>query len=255
MEPIPFNSLLLTFQMKNTLIVIPTYNEADNIEAIICEILSINEDYHLLVVDDSSPDGTGTLVVDLFKQFPSRLFLETRPQKEGLGRAYLHAFRWALAADYKFIFEMDADFSHNPQDIPKMELELREGVDVVIGSRYVDGINVVNWPLGRILLSLAASYYVKFFTNLPVKDATAGFVGYKAAVLRTIDLDAVKFVGYAFQIELKYKAWKKGFKLKEYPIIFLNRVKGQSKMNGSIIWEAIYGVVFLRIQSLFKRNQ
>ena len=241
--------------MKNTLIVIPTYNEADNIEAIICETLLINEDYHVLVVDDSSPDGTGDLVANLFEQFPNRLFLETRQKKEGLGRAYLHAFRWALAADYKFIFEMDADFSHNPKDIPKMELHLLADADVVIGSRYVDGINVVNWPLGRILLSLAASYYVKFFTSLPVKDATAGFVGYKAEVLRAIDLDAVKFVGYAFQIELKYKAWKKGFKLKEYSIIFLNRVKGQSKMNGSIIWEAIYGVVFLRIQSLFKRKQ
>ena len=241
--------------MKNTLIVIPTYNEADNIEAIICETLSINEDYHALVVDDSSPDGTGDLVANLFEQFPNRLFLETRQKKEGLGRAYLHAFRWALAADYKFIFEMDADFSHNPKDIPKMELHLLADADVVIGSRYVDGINVVNWPLGRILLSLAASYYVKFLTSLPVKDATAGFVGYNAEVLRAIDLDAVKFVGYAFQIELKYKAWKKGFKLKEYSIIFLNRVKGQSKMNGSIIWEAIYGVVFLRIQSLFKRKQ
>ena len=241
--------------MKNTLIVIPTYNEADNIEAIICETLLINRDYHALVVDDSSPDGTGDLVANLFEQFPNRLFLETRPQKEGLGRAYLHAFRWALAADYKFIFEIDADFSHNPQDVPKMELHLLADADVVIGSRYVDGINVVNWPLGRILLSLAASYYVKFFTSLPVKDATAGFVGYKAEVLRAIDLDTVKFVGYAFQIELKYKAWKKGFKLKEYSIIFLNRVKGQSKMNGSIIWEAIYGVVFLRIQSLFKLKQ
>ena len=255
MESIPFNLLLLTFQMKNTLIVIPTYNEADNIEAIICETLSINEDYHALVVDDSSPDGTGALVANLFEQFPDRLFLETRSKKECLGRAYLHAFRWALAADYKFIFEMDADFSHNPQDVPKMELQLLDDADVVIGSRYVDGINVVNWPLSRILLSLAASYYVKFFTSLPVKDATAGFVGYKAEVLRAIDLDTVKFVGYAFQIELKYKAWKKGFKLKEYSIIFLNRAKGQSKMNGSIIWEAIYGVIFLRIQSLFKRKQ
>ncbi|MDB4014844.1 polyprenol monophosphomannose synthase [Flavobacteriaceae bacterium] len=241
--------------MKNTLIIIPTYNEADNIEAIICKTLSISEDYHALIVDDSSPDGTGDLVANLFEQFPNRLFLETRPEKEGLGRAYLHAFRWALAADYKFIFEMDADFSHNPQDVPKMELHLLADADVVIGSRYVDGINVVNWPLGRILLSLAASYYVNFFTSLPVKDATAGFVGYKAEVLRAIDLDAVKFVGYAFQIELKYKAWKKGFKLKEHSIIFLNRAKGQSKMNGSIIWEAIYGVVFLRMQSLFKRKQ
>ena len=240
--------------MKNTLIVIPTYNEADNIEAIICELLAISDDYHALVVDDSSPDGTSTIVKHLFAQFPDRLFLETRPKKDGLGRAYIHAFRWALKADYKFVFEMDADFSHNPHDIPKMELELQKDCDVVIGSRYVDGINVVNWPLARILLSLAASYYVKFFTSLPVKDATAGFVGYKAKVLKEIDLDSIKFVGYAFQIELKYKAWKKGFKLKEHSIIFLNRVKGQSKMNGSIIWEAIYGVVYLRIQSLFKRK-
>ena len=172
------------------------------------------------------------------------------------GLRELHSTEFAaLELTDKFIFEMDADFSHNPQDVPKMELHLLADADVVIGSRYVDGINVVNWPLGRILLSLAASYYVKFFTSLPVKDATAGFVGYKAEVLRAIDLDAVKFVGYAFQIELKYKAWKKGFKLKEYSIIFLNRAKGQSKMNGSIIWEAIYGVVFLRIQSLFKRKQ
>ena len=233
--------------MKNTLIVIPTYNEADNIEAIICESLLINEDYHVLVVDDSSPDGTGDLVANLFEQFPNRLFLETRPQKEGLGRAYLHAFRWALAADYKFIFEMDADFSHNPQDVPKMELHLLADADVVIGSRYVDGINVVNWPLGRILLSLAASYYVKFFTSLPVKDATAGFVGYKVEVLRAIDLDAVKFVGYAFQIELKYKAWIKKFKLFEHPIIFKNRVLGKSKMSSNIIWEALFGVLFLRL--------
>jgi dolichol-phosphate mannosyltransferase len=148
---------------------------------------------------------------------------------------------------------MDADFSHNPQDVPKMEAELKKGTDVVIGSRYIDGINVVNWPLGRILLSLSASYYVKFFTGLQVKDPTAGFVGYKVEVLEAIDLDSVRFVGYAFQIELKYKAWKKGFNLKEHSIIFLNRIKGQSKMNGSIIWEAIYGVIYLRIQSLFKR--
>ena len=241
--------------MKNTLIVIPTYNEADNIEAIICELMAINVNYHILVVDDSSPDGTGFLVKSLFKHYPNRLFLETRPKKEGLGRAYIHAFQWALTAGYKTVFQMDADFSHNPKDIPKMELELKEHCDVVIGSRYIDGINVVNWPLSRILLSLAASYYVKFFTSLPVKDATAGFVGYKAEVLKAINLDTVKFVGYAFQIELKYKAWKKGFKLKEYSIIFLNREKGQSKMNGSIIWEAIYGVVYLRIQTLFKKKK
>lgn len=239
--------------MKNTLIVIPTYNEVDNIKAIICELLAIDESYHVVVVDDSSPDGTGSLVDGLIPQYSARLFLESRPKKEGLGLAYLHAFRWALKHNYKFIFEMDADFSHNPQDVPKMEAELKKGTDVVIGSRYIDGINVVNWPLGRILLSLSASYYVKFFTGLPLKDPTAGFVGYKVEVLEAIDLDSVRFVGYAFQIELKHKAWKKGFNLKEHSIIFLNRIKGQSKMNGSIIWEAIYGVIYLRIQSLFKR--
>ena len=236
--------------MKNTLIVIPTYNEVDNIKAIICELLAIDESYHVVVVDDSSPDGTGSLVDGLIPQYSARLFLESRPKKEGLGLAYLHAFRWALKHNYKFIFEMDADFSHNPQDVPKMEAELKKGTDVVIGSRYIDGINVVNWPLGRILLSLSASYYVKFFTGLPLKDPTAGFVGYRVEVLEAIDLDSVRFVGYAFQIELKYKAWKKGFNLKEHSIIFLNRIKGQSKMNGSIIWEAIYGVIYLRILRL-----
>ncbi len=239
--------------MGKTLIVIPTYNEADNIEAIIHKLYSICGDYNVLVVDDSSPDGTGELVKTLMKIYTKKLFLESRIKKEGLGRAYLHAFRWAIKHDYDYIFEMDADFSHDPKDIPMMIGELQKGADVVIGSRYSNGINVVNWPLGRILLSLAASYYVKLFTGLPVKDATSGFVGYKKAVLEAINLDEVKFVGYAFQIELKYKAWKKGFSLKEYSIIFLNRAKGESKMNGSIIWEAIYGVLYLKLQSLFKR--
>ncbi|MDA8639516.1 polyprenol monophosphomannose synthase [Flavobacteriaceae bacterium] len=238
--------------MKNTLIVIPTYNEAENIEAIVRQLLSIDTSYHVVVVDDSSPDGTGSIVKAVISEYPDRIFLETRPKKEGLGRAYLHAFKWALLKGYNYIFEIDADFSHNPNDIPRMQERLIKGADVVIGSRYIDGINVINWPLGRILLSLGASYYVKFFTGLPVKDPTAGFVGYKAEVLNAIDLDSVKFVGYAFQIELKYKAWIKGFDLQEVSIIFLNRAKGQSKMNGSIIWEAIYGVVYLRIKSLFK---
>ncbi|MCH1538979.1 polyprenol monophosphomannose synthase [Flavobacteriaceae bacterium] len=238
--------------MKNTLIVIPTYNEAENIEAIVRQLLSIDTSYHVVVVDDSSPDGTGSIVKAVISEYPDRIFLETRPKKEGLGRAYLHAFKWALLKGYNYIFEIDADFSHNPNDIPRMQERLIKGADVVIGSRYIDGINVINWPLGRILLSLGASYYVKFFTGLPVKDPTAGFVGYKAEVLNAIDLDSVKFVGYAFQIELKYKAWIKGFNLQEVSIIFLNRAKGQSKMNGSIIWEAIYGVVYLRIKSLFK---
>lgn len=247
-----YNFLLLWLQMKNTLIVIPTYNEAENIEAIIRQLLSIDTSYHVVVVDDSSPDGTGSIVKAIISEYPDRIFLETRPKKEGLGRAYLHAFKWALLKGYNYIFEIDADFSHNPKDIPRMQERLIKGADVVIGSRYIDGINVINWPLGRILLSLGASYYVKFFTGLPVKDPTAGFVGYKAEVLNAIDLDSVKFVGYAFQIELKYKAWIKGFNLQEVSIIFLNRAKGQSKMNGSIIWEAIYGVVYLRIKSLFK---
>lgn len=238
--------------MKNTLIVIPTYNEAENIEAMVRQLLSIDTSYHVIVVDDSSPDGTGSIVKAVISEYPDRIFLETRPKKEGLGRAYLHAFKWALLKGYNYIFEIDADFSHNPNDIPRMQERLIKGADVVIGSRYIDGINVINWPLGRILLSLGASYYVKFFTGLPVKDPTAGFVGYKAEVLNAIDLDSVKFVGYAFQIELKYKAWIKGFNLQEVSIIFLNRAKGQSKMNGSIIWEAIYGVVYLRIKSLFK---
>jgi dolichol-phosphate mannosyltransferase len=238
--------------MKNTLIVIPTYNEAENIEAIVRQLLSIDTSYHVVVVDDSSPDGTGSIVKAVISEYPDRIFLETRPKKEGLGRAYLHAFKWALLKGYNYIFEIDADFSHNPNDIPRMQERLIKGADVVIGSRYIDGINVINWPLGRILLSLGASYYVKFFTGLPVKDPTAGFVGYKAEVLNAIDLDSVKFVGYAFQIELKYKAWIKGFNLQEVSIIFLNRAKGHSKMNGSIIWEAIYGVVYLRIKSLFK---
>lgn len=247
-----YNFLLLWLQMKNTLIVIPTYNEAENIEAMVRQLLSIDTSYHVIVVDDSSPDGTGSIVKAVISEYPDRIFLETRPKKEGLGRAYLHAFKWALLKGYNYIFEIDADFSHNPNDIPRMQERLIKGADVVIGSRYIDGINVINWPLGRILLSLGASYYVKFFTGLPVKDPTAGFVGYKAEVLNAIDLDSVKFVGYAFQIELKYKAWIKGFNLQEVSIIFLNRAKGQSKMNGSIIWEAIYGVVYLRIKSLFK---
>lgn len=247
-----YNFLLLWLQMKNTLIVIPTYNEAENIEAMVRLLLSIDTSYHVIVVDDSSPDGTGSIVKAVISEYPDRIFLETRPKKEGLGRAYLHAFKWALLKGYNYIFEIDADFSHNPNDIPRMQERLIKGADVVIGSRYIYGINVINWPLGRILLSLGASYYVKFFTGLPVKDPTAGFVGYKAEVLNAIDLDSVKFVGYAFQIELKYKAWIKGFNLQEVSIIFLNRAKGQSKMNGSIIWEAIYGVVYLRIKSLFK---
>ena len=241
-----YNFLLLWLQMKNTLIVIPTYNEAENIEAMVRLLLSIDTSYHVIVVDDSSPDGTGSIVKAVISEYPDRIFLETRPKKEGLGRAYLHAFKWALLKGYNYIFEIDADFSHNPNDIPRMQERLIKGADVVIGSRYIYGINVINWPLGRILLSLGASYYVKFFTGLPVKDPTAGFVGYKAEVLNAIDLDSVKFVGYAFQIEMKYSAIKHGFNVKEIPIHFKDRELGQSKMNIKIFREAFIGVLKLK---------
>jgi len=201
----------------------------------------------VLVVDDQSPDGTADQVLSMMEQFPERLFLESRSDKKGLGTAYVHGFKWALRRNYQYVFEMDADFSHNPQELVPMLLLLKDQADLVVGSRYVKGVNVVNWPLGRVLLSYFASFYVRLITAMPIKDATAGFVGYRRHVLEAIALDQIKFVGYAFQIELKYKAWLKKFKLIEHPIIFTNRVKGKSKMNGSIIWEALFGVLFLRI--------
>ena len=198
------------------------------------------------MVDDQSPDGTADQVLKMIKKFPKRLFLESRTDKKGLGTAYVHGFKWALRRKYSYVFEMDADFSHNPKELISMMTLLKNQADLVVGSRYIKGVNVVNWPLGRILLSYFASLYVRLITGMPIKDATAGFVGYKRQVLEAIDLDQIKFVGYAFQIELKYKAWLKKFKLIEHPIIFTNRVKGKSKMNGSIIWEALFGVLFLR---------
>jgi dolichol-phosphate mannosyltransferase len=182
----------------------------------------------------------------MIKKFPKRLFLESRTDKKGLGTAYVHGFKWALRRKYSYVFEMDADFSHNPKELISMMTLLKNQADLVVGSRYIKGVNVVNWPLGRILLSYFASFYVRLITGMPIKDSTAGFVGYKRQVLETIDLDQIKFVGYAFQIELKYKAWLKNFKIIEHPIIFTNRLKGMSKMNGSIIWEAFFGVLFLR---------
>jgi dolichol-phosphate mannosyltransferase len=198
------------------------------------------------VVDDQSPDGTADQVLKMIKKFPKRLFLESRTDKKGLGTAYVHGFKWALRRKYSYVFEMDADFSHNPKELISMMTLLKNQADLVVGSRYIKGVNVVNWPLGRILLSYFASFYVRLITGMPIKDSTAGFVGYKRQVLETIDLDQIKFVGYAFQIELKYKAWLKNFKIIEHPIIFTNRLKGMSKMNGSIIWEAFFGVLFLR---------
>ena len=198
-----------------------------------------------------SPDGTADCVLEMMHVFSKRLFLETRSDKKCLGTAYVHGFKWALRRNYQYIFEMDADFSHNPKELGPMLDLLKTDVDLVVGSRYVKGVNVVNWPLSRILLSYFASLYVIILTGMPVKDATAGFVGYRRAVLESLDLNEIKFIGYAFQIELKYKAWLKKFKLVEHPIVFLNRTKGKSKMNGGIIWDALFGVLFLR---LFKRR-
>ncbi len=233
--------------MEKTLIIIPTYNEIENIKSIIEAVFDTQLGVNILVVDDQSPDGTGAEVLEMMSRFPHQLFLESRSDKTGLGSAYVHGFKWALRRDYEYIFEMDADFSHNPNELSPMLNILQKDSDMVVGSRYVKGVNVVNWPLSRILLSYFASLYVRLITSMPIKDATAGFVGYRRKVLESMDLDQIKFVGYAFQIELKYKAWLKKFKLEEHPIVFLNRTKGKSKMNGSIIWEALFGVLFLRI--------
>ena len=237
--------------MENTLIIIPTYNEIENIKSIIEEVFNKDLPLDVLIVDDMSPDGTADCVLEMMHVFSKRLFLETRSDKKGLGTAYVHGFKWALRRNYQYIFEMDADFSNNPKELGPMLDLLKTDVDLVVGSRYVKGVNVVNWPLSRILLSYFASLYVRILTGMPVNDATAGFVGYRRAVLESLDLNEIKFIGYAFQIELKYKAWLKKFKLVEHPIVFLNRTKGKSKMNGGIIWEALFGVLFLR---LFKRR-
>jgi len=233
---------------EKILIIIPTFNEIENISKIIMTVFDTGLSINILVVDDQSPDGTGQEVKKLMKSFPNRLFLESRMGQKGLGSAYIDGFKWALKSDYKYIFEMDADFSHQPKELKSMIKILDSNVDLVIGSRYVNGVNVVNWPLGRILLSYFASFYVQFITGMPIKDPTAGFVGYKRRVLEAIDLDKIKFIGYAFQIELKYKAWIKNFLIKEHPIIFINRVYGKSKMSGNIVWEALFGVLLLRLK-------
>ena len=233
---------------EETLIIIPTFNEIENISKIIMAVFDTGLSINILVVDDQSPDGTGQEVRKLMKTFPNRLFLESRSGKKGLGSAYIDGFKWALKSDYKYIFEMDADFSHQPKELKSMIKILDSNVDLVIGSRYIKGVNVVNWPLSRILLSYFASFYVQFITGMPIKDPTAGFVGYKRRVIETIDIDNIKFAGYAFQIELKYRAWIKNFIINEHPIIFINRVYGKSKMSGNIIWEAFFGVLLLRLK-------
>ena len=236
---------------EKTLIIIPTFNEIENISKIIMAIFDTGLSINILVVDDQSPDGTGHEVRKLMETFPNKLFLESRVGKKGLGSAYIDGFKWALKSDYKYIFEMDADLSHQPKELKSMIKILDSNVDLVIGSRYIKGVNVVNWPLGRILLSYFASFYVQFITGMPIKDPTAGFVGYKRRVIETIDIDNIKFAGYAFQIELKYRAWIKNFIINEHPIIFMNRVYGKSKMSGNIIWEAFFGVLILRLKKKY----
>ncbi|MGB6092829.1 MAG: polyprenol monophosphomannose synthase [Moheibacter sp.] len=236
--------------MSENLVIIPTYNERENIEKVIRKVFSLEVPFDILVVDDNSPDGTSGLVKGFQKEF-DRLFLELRQKKDGLGKAYVHGFKWALKNQYHYIFEMDADLSHNPDDLPRLLNTLQTDADMVIGSRYSHGVNVVNWPMSRVLLSYTASKYARFVTNLPIKDATAGFVGYKKEVLESLDLNKIKFKGYGFQIEMKYRVWKKKFRLKEVPIIFTNRVAGKSKINSGIMGEAVFGIIRLRILSIF----
>ena len=237
--------------MESGLVIIPTFNEIENIEAIINTVFDLKKDFHILVVDDNSPDGTAQNVRQLQQQYPERLFLEVRTQKSGLGTAYIHGFKWALEREYEYIFEMDADFSHKPSDLLRLHRACLNGADVAIGSRYKKGVNVVNWPLSRILLSYGASFYVRLITGMPVHDPTAGFVCYRRSVLETIDLDAVRFIGYAFQIEMKFRAYLKKFKLEEVSIIFTDRINGKSKMNSKIIWEAVFGVIAMKFRSIF----
>jgi dolichol-phosphate mannosyltransferase len=239
--------------MARGIVIIPTYNEIENIEAIINAVFALPSVYHVLIVDDNSPDGTAQKVSAMQAQNADRLFLEVRTKKAGLGTAYVHGFKWALAKGYDFIFEMDADFSHNPLDLEKLLAACENGADVAIGSRYSSGVNVVNWPLSRVLLSYFASVYVRMITGMKIADATAGFKCYKRIVLENINLDRIKFVGYAFQIEMKYRAFVLQFVIQEVPIIFTDRTKGQSKMSGGIIREAVVGVIMLRLRKIFNK--
>ncbi len=239
---------------SDSLVIIPTYNERENIESIIRKVFGLEKSFHILIVEDNSPDGTAAIVKNLMPEFEGRLFIEERKGKLGLGTAYIHGFKWALAKGYEYIYEMDADFSHNPNDLERLYHACAiEGADVAVGSRYITGVNVVNWPMSRVLMSYYASAYVRMITRLKVRDTTAGFVCWKRKVLETIDLDKIKFVGYAFQIEMKFSAWKLGFKITEVPIIFTDRTDGVSKMSKTIFREAIFGVISLRMRGLLGR--
>jgi dolichol-phosphate mannosyltransferase len=242
--------------MNSRIVIIPTYNEIENIQAIIEKVLSLEPVFDLLIVDDGSPDGTASAVKRLQTQHPNRIHLLERKGKLGLGTAYIAGFKYALEHGYEYIFEMDADFSHNPDDLVRLYDACHEnGAFMAIGSRYINGVNVVNWPIGRVLMSYFAGHYVRFVTGMPVQDATAGFVCYRRRVLETIPLDQIKFIGYAFQVEMKFTTWKYGFKMTEVPIIFTDRTKGTSKMSANIFQEAIFGVIQMKISSLFKRYQ
>jgi dolichol-phosphate mannosyltransferase len=239
--------------VPDSIVIIPTYNEKENIERMIRKVFSLPHDFHLLIIDDGSPDGTQNIIRAMQQDYPETLFLETRAGKQGLGTAYIHGFKWAIARQYEYIFEMDADFSHNPDDLLRLREAAVGGADAVIGSRYINGVNVVNWPMSRVLMSYFASVYVRFITGIKVQDSTAGFMCYKRKVLETISLNKITFVGYAFQIEMKYTAIKHGFKLLEVPIIFTDRTAGTSKMSTGIFKEAFWGVIQMKINSIFRK--
>ncbi len=240
--------------MSDSVIIIPTYNEKENIERMIRTLMALEHSFDVLVVDDGSPDGTAAIVRQMMEVFPGRVHIIERSGKLGLGTAYITGFKWALEAGYEYIFEMDADFSHNPDDVPRLyDACAKEGYDLSVGSRYVTGVNVVNWPMGRVLMSYFASKYVRLITRLPVHDTTAGFNCYRREVLETMELDKVRFKGYAFQIEMKFTAYKCGFRIKEVPVIFVNRVLGTSKMSGGIFSEALFGVIKLKVGSWFRK--
>ena len=240
--------------MPDSIVIIPTYNEIENIEKMIHKVFSLPHPFHLLIIDDGSPDGTAAVVKKLMATYPGKLFLEERTGKLGLGTAYIHGFKWCIAHQYDYIFEMDCDFSHNPDDLLKLYTACaKDGADLSIGSRYIKGANVVNWPLGRVIMSYYASVYVRIVTGIRIKDTTAGFICYRRKVLETIPLDMIRFIGYAFQIEMKFTAWKYGFKIVEVPIVFTDRTEGTSKMSKGIFKEAIMGVIQMKWKSLFRK--
>jgi dolichol-phosphate mannosyltransferase len=248
--------LVSSCTMSRSVIIIPTYNEKENIEKMIRKVFSLSVGFHLLIIDDGSPDGTAGIVKSLMPEFDGRLFMLERKGKLGLGTAYITGFKWCIEKKYDYIFEMDCDFSHNPDDLIRLlDACQNEGADLAIGSRYIKGANVVNWPLGRVIMSYYASVYVRMVTGIPIKDTTAGFKCYKRQVLETIKLDAIEFIGYAFQIEMKFTAWKHGFKITEVPIIFTDRTEGTSKMSKNIFKEAILGVIQMKWKSFFKKYQ